>query len=131
MLAVFSLVFSLGAFFFEGDGMSRTALLIQAWSIEHFLISTTMLVVGLFAVLSWNSIFPDRRDILILSPLPVSVRTLFLAKIAATATSLGLAILAAEHFLGIELALSIERRKLVGIVASPLLVGLLGDETCC
>ena len=53
--------------------------LIASWTVEHFLIATTMLVVGLFAVLSWNSTFPDRRDVLILSPLPVPARTLFLA----------------------------------------------------
>ena len=33
------------------------------WAVEHLLISTTMLVVGLFAVLSWDSLFPDRRDV--------------------------------------------------------------------
>src|SRR3978361_2145068 len=42
-----------------------------AWPIEHILISTTMLVVGLFAVLSWDSAFPDRRDVLVLAPLPI------------------------------------------------------------
>ncbi len=47
-----------------------------------------MLVVGLFAVLSWDSMFPDRRDVLVLSPLPVRARTMFLAKVAAVATSL-------------------------------------------
>src|SRR6266568_4439306 len=47
---------------------------------------TTMLVVGLFAILSWESMFPDRRDVLVLSPLPVPGRTLFLAKVAAVAT---------------------------------------------
>ena len=50
---------------------------------EHFLIATTMLVVGLFAVLSWDSTFPDRRDVLVLAPLPVRARTMFLAKVAA------------------------------------------------
>ncbi len=48
-----------------------------AWSGEHFLIATTMLVVGLFAVLSWDSTFPDRRDVLVLAPLPVRARTMF------------------------------------------------------
>src|SRR5262245_10521850 len=28
---------------------------------QHFLIATTMLVVGLFAVLSWDATFPDQR----------------------------------------------------------------------
>jgi CubicO group peptidase (beta-lactamase class C family) len=70
--------------------------LIGAWTMEHFLIATTMLVVGLFAVLSWESTFPDRRDVLVLGPLPVRARTLFLAKVAAVATALGLT-LAALH----------------------------------
>ena len=59
---------------------------------EHFLIATTMFVVGLFAVLSWDSTFPDRRDVLVLAPLPVRPRTMFLAKVAAVATALSLTI---------------------------------------
>lgn len=52
----------------------------------------TMLAVGLFAVLSWDSTFPNRRDVMVLAPLPVSVRTMFLVKVAATATALGLVV---------------------------------------
>ena len=63
---------------------------VGAWTMEHFLIATTMLVVGLFAVLSLESTFPDRRDVLVLGPLPVCARTMFLAKVAAVATALGL-----------------------------------------
>ncbi len=59
---------------------------------EHFFIATTMLVVGLFAVLSWDEVFPSRRDVLVLSPLPVSSRTIFLAKMAALGAGLGLAV---------------------------------------
>ena len=72
--------------------------LVMAWAVAHFLISTTMLVVGLFAVLSWESMFPDRRDVLVLSPLPVRGRTLFLAKVAAVATALSLTVLALNFF---------------------------------
>jgi CubicO group peptidase (beta-lactamase class C family) len=72
--------------------------LVLGWGVEHFLISTTMLVVGLFAVLSWESMFPDRRDVLVLAPLPVRARTLFLAKVAAVATALGLTVLALNFF---------------------------------
>ena len=54
----------------------------------HFLIATTMLVVGVFAVLSWESMFPDRQDVLVLAPLPVRARTLLFAKVAAVATAL-------------------------------------------
>jgi hypothetical protein len=78
-----------------GDARTpRPAILIAAWGIEHFLIATTMLVVGLFAVLSWDSTFPERRDVLVLAPLPVRTRTLFLAKVATSATALSLTVLA-------------------------------------
>src|ERR1700688_3883305 len=66
----------------EAAGLAPTFQLIATWSGEHFLIATTMLVVGLFAVLSWDSTFPDRRDVLVLAPLPVRARTMFLAKVA-------------------------------------------------
>ena len=59
---------------------------------------TTMLTVGLFAVLSWDSLFPDRRDVLVLSPLPVRARTIFLAKVAAVGTALGLTVVALNIF---------------------------------
>src|SRR5579862_5485649 len=36
------------------SGLSR---LIIGWTLQHFLVSTTMLVVGLFAVLSWDATF--------------------------------------------------------------------------
>ena len=65
-----------------------------AWSIEHFLIATTMLVVGLFAVLSWDSMFPSHRDVLVLAPLPIRAHTILLAKFAAVATALGLTVVA-------------------------------------
>jgi hypothetical protein len=67
---------------------------------EHFLISTTMLVVGLFAVLSWDSTFPDRRDVLVLGPLPVRARTLFLAKAASLGAALGLTVVSLNIFSG-------------------------------
>jgi hypothetical protein len=50
---------------------------------EHFFIETTMTIAGLIAVLSWDSAFPDRRDMLILGPLPMRSSTLFFSKIAA------------------------------------------------
>lgn len=64
----------------------------DSWMIEHFSIATTMLVVGLFAVFTWDAIFPDRRDVLVLAPLPVRPRTLFLAKISALFAAVGIVI---------------------------------------
>jgi hypothetical protein len=91
-----------------GDSqIPRAALVVRAWDMEHFLIATTMLVVGLFAVLSWDSTFPDRRDVLVLAPLPVRARTMFLAKVAAVATSLGLTVAAFNAFTGFTLPLAL------------------------
>ena len=59
---------------------------------SHVLVATNMLVVGILAVLSWDSIFPGRRDVLVLAPLPVRPHNIFLAKLASGATALGLVI---------------------------------------
>jgi CubicO group peptidase (beta-lactamase class C family) len=63
-----------------------------SWTIEHFLIATTMLVIGLFAVLSWDAMFPGHRDVLVLAPLPIRASTILLAKCGAVATMLGIAV---------------------------------------
>jgi len=94
LLIFLSTLFSLSVLGLGDAPVSRTELLTAAWGKEHFLIATTMLVVGLFAVLSWDSTFPDRRDVLVLAPLPVQTRTIFLARIAASAAALGLTVLA-------------------------------------
>jgi len=84
-----------------GDGVPGIGELIGLWTTQHFLVATTMLVVGLFAVLSWDSTFPNRRDVLVLAPLPLRTRTLFLAKIAAVATALALTVAALHIVAGL------------------------------
>ncbi len=101
LLIFISSVQVLGALFFDGRWMSSAALLMFFWRQEHSLIAMTMLVVGLFAVLSWDSTFPNRRDVLVLAPLPVRTRTLFLAKVAASATALSLTVVALNVFTGL------------------------------
>ena len=71
------------------------------WSMEHLLTATTMIVVGLFSVLNWDSIFPNKRDVLILAPLPVRTSTLFRAKLSSLITALGLSVLAVNIFSGL------------------------------
>ena len=75
--------------------------LVAEWSGVHFMIATTMLVVGLFAILSWDSTFPDRRDVMVLAPLPIRSRTVFLAKVAAVATALSLTIATLHGLAGV------------------------------
>jgi CubicO group peptidase (beta-lactamase class C family) len=92
LLVFISVGLSITAFGFAGAKMAPLMSLAFTMVMEHFLIATTMLVVGLFAVLSWDSTFPNRRDVLVLAPLPVRARTMFLAKVAAVATALTLTI---------------------------------------
>ncbi len=54
----------------------------------------SMAVTGMVAVLEWERLFPDGRDYAILTPLPLKLRTIFAAKIAALLLFLGLFILA-------------------------------------
>ncbi|MBV8896604.1 MAG: beta-lactamase family protein [Acidobacteriaceae bacterium] len=102
LLIFLTLLFSVPAVYFDGKmAVPGQVYVIEVWTIQHFLIATTMLLAGLFAVLTWNSVFPDKHDLLILAPLPVRTRTLFLAKIAAVASALGLLILALHALAGV------------------------------
>ena len=89
----------------RGAGLPPLAQLIAEWSGVHFVIATTMLVVGLFAILSWDSTFPDRRDVMVLAPLPIRSRTIFFAKVAAVATALSVTVAALHLFAGFVLPL--------------------------
>ncbi|MGO9262038.1 MAG: ABC transporter permease [Bryobacteraceae bacterium] len=80
--------------------LPQSQLLVAAWSEQEFLIASTMAIAGLFSVLAWNTVLPDRRDCLILGVLPVRVRTIFLAKVAALATALGIGVAALNSFTG-------------------------------
>ncbi len=97
MLMVASLMLSYGALIFNSQPHPAPI----RWLAARLLMEATMLTVGIFALLSWESTFPDRRDVQILTPLPVPARELFLAKIAASASALGLTILALNCFGGL------------------------------
>jgi hypothetical protein len=101
MIAALSSTLALGAPRYSSSRLTGPERLIGVWTIEHFLIAITMLVVGLIAVLCWDSTFPDRRDALVLAPLPVRTRTLFLAKLAALGTALSLTVATANVFTGL------------------------------
>src|SRR5664279_1827170 len=71
--------------------MSMEARIAFQCHFEQYLIATMMLVVGIFSVVSWDAIFPDKRDIMVLSPLPVTARSILLAKLASSGVLLGIA----------------------------------------
>ena len=116
LLVFLGMMFSFPLWALTGAGTSAQTRLITSWGLEHFLIATTMLVLGLFAVLSWDSMFPDQRDVLVLAPLPVRASTLFLAKVAAIATGLAVSVAALDVLPGLPAPLAFV----------PLSSGLLG-----
>ena len=72
---------------------------------EETLIFFTVLTVGLITVITWDATFPDRRDVLVLAPLPVRPRTLLAAKVTASGAVLGLAVLALNAVPSLVLAM--------------------------
>ncbi len=58
------------------------------------LLTFTMAVTGIVAVVKWDALFPDRLDYATLAPLPVGARNIFLAKFIALISFLGLFVLA-------------------------------------
>ncbi|HLJ76428.1 MAG TPA: hypothetical protein VKT75_03400, partial [Acidobacteriaceae bacterium] len=63
-------------------------------------VAGTMLIVGLVTVVSWDAVFPDRRDAMVLGPLPVQPRTILAAKLAASGALLGIAVAALNFGVG-------------------------------
>lgn len=100
LLAAFNALFAMSVRrYAEMDGPLQ-AKLTSAWGIESFLLATTMLTLGLLAVLCWDNAFPDRRDVLVLAPLPVRARTILLAKLAALGSMFCVAVLSVNLFTG-------------------------------
>jgi hypothetical protein len=118
VLAMISIIQGGVALLADVDRMPDVARVATCWTVEHRLIATTMLAVGLFAVLNWDATFPDRRDVMVLAQLPVHTGTLFLAKVAASCTVPGLCILVLNVVSGITWPLVFAHGGLVGIVRS-------------
>lgn len=70
-------------------------------TMQHLLIATSMLVIGVLSLLSWESVFPERLDLLVLGPLPVPIQTIFFAKLTALLVAEGLSLLALNSFTGL------------------------------
>jgi hypothetical protein len=83
-------------------GLPHDKLMVAVGPLVEFLIASTMAIAGLFTVLAWNAVLPDRRDCLVLGLLPLRVRTIALAKIAGIAAALGISIVATNSFTGLS-----------------------------
>ncbi len=68
-------------------------LMFHGWDlvgVRFLFVSLSMIVMGIMVVAKWDALFPDKRDYLILTPLPLKLSTLFLAKATALAIVLAL-----------------------------------------
>ena len=70
----------------------------QLVAVRNFFVSFSMIVMGFVMVFEWDTLFPDRRDYQILTPLPLPLRTIFVAKVAALAFFLGIFLLDMNFF---------------------------------
>src|SRR5512145_1964749 len=48
---------------------------------RYVFVTYSMVVMGFVMTFKWDSLFPDRRDYLILRPLPISLKDFFAAKV--------------------------------------------------
>jgi hypothetical protein len=74
-------------------GILLLPLTLTGWGLvtfRYFFVSLSMIVMAFILVFRWDALFPDRRDYLILTPLPVRPLTVFLAKGSAIGLFLGL-----------------------------------------
>ncbi len=109
-------------------------LAVLARSDEEFLISATITIAGLCAVMAWNTVFPDRRDSLVLGLIPVRPRTMILARVAAIAAVLGGVILALNVCTGLAFPLSLSTGFLDALAMLGtwwLVIALTGITTFC
>jgi hypothetical protein len=66
---------------------------------DYFFVLYSMVVMGFVMVFEWDSLFPDRKDYIILTPLPLGGAAIFFAKVAALVAFLALFVLD-SNFLG-------------------------------
>jgi predicted permease len=65
---------------------------------RYIFVSYAMIAMGLLMAFKWDSLFPDRRDYLALTPLPISMRRWFGAKVFALCAFLALFVAANNAF---------------------------------
>jgi hypothetical protein len=64
----------------------------------YFFVLYSMIVMGFVMVFEWDALFPDRKDYLILTPLPIGGNSVLVAKIAALVVFLTLFVVDANLF---------------------------------
>jgi hypothetical protein len=85
--------------------LMREGLLSMAMKSEQSFLAGTMLIAGLVAVVTWDNIFPDQRDVMVLGSLPVRPGTILAAKLASAGSLLGIGVLSLNFGMGAVLPL--------------------------
>jgi len=88
-----------------GGGSDLRSLLRTGLHTVQSLLAGAMLIAGLTAVATWDNIFPDLRDAMVLGPLPVRPRTMLAAKLASSASLLAIGVLSLNCGMGTVLPL--------------------------
>jgi hypothetical protein len=106
LLILISAFQTLGFLYAAGrPNMSPAAMASLAIHMEQTLLAGTMLVAGLVAVVSWDATFPDRRDVMVLGPLPVRPLMILVAKMAANGALVGIGVVALNFGMSVALPL--------------------------
>ena len=87
--------------------LSAQAVMNSPVETQETLFFLTTLTIGLITVVTWDSTFPDRRDVLVLAPLPVKPRTILAAKITASTAILAVAVLAINALPSLAISVSL------------------------
>ena len=76
-----------------------------SWQDKNYVFLFVMIIFGIVTLLEWEVLFPDRRDFVNLTPLPVRLRTIFAAKLASFIAFIGLFSVAMNSFSSVAFAL--------------------------
>ena len=76
-----------------------------SWQDKNHVFLLVMILFGIVTLLEWEVLFPDRRDFVNLTPLPVRLRTVFAAKLTSFVAFIGLFSVAMNSFSSVAFAL--------------------------
>jgi hypothetical protein len=104
-----------------------------SWQDKNYVFILVMILFGIVTLLEWEVLFPDRRDFVNLSPLPVRLRTVFAAKLASFVAFIGLFSSAMNSLSSVAFALFLAqwRSNSVIFLARHVLAHLLSAFAAC
>lgn len=104
-----------------------------SWQEKNYVFILVMILFGIVTLLEWEVLFPDRRDFVNLTPLPVRMRTVFGAKLASFVAFIGLFSAAMNSLSSVAFALFLAqwRSNSVAFLAWHVLAHLVSAFAAC